>query len=104
MRDAVVEALREKGCPDAVARRIADSLRIVDEGEWLALLDSPTVTHGCGIEVPVTPDQWSTAVHHLVENVAADNAEAVDRAARGEPGWTPMWPLPGRKPRPAAGK
>jgi hypothetical protein len=35
-------------------------------------------------------------VASLVDNVAGGNAEAHDRAAREEPGWTPPWPLADR--------
>ena len=55
--------------------------------------------HGHGFLVPIDADEWGAAVCSVVENVAADNAEANDRTARGEGGWTPLWPLPDRQAR-----
>ncbi|SDF70563.1 hypothetical protein SAMN05660485_03939 [Blastococcus fimeti] len=46
--------------------------------------------HGTGY--PADADEVTYAVEHLARNLAADNAQAVDRTARGEPGWTPYWP------------
>ncbi|SDY23627.1 hypothetical protein SAMN05661080_02803 [Modestobacter sp. DSM 44400] len=50
--------------------------------------------HGTGY--PARCDEVAYAAEHLARNVAADNAEAADRTARGEPRATPYWPLPDR--------
>ncbi|WP_158548719.1 hypothetical protein [Blastococcus sp. TF02A-26] len=47
----------------------------------------------------VERDEWDAVAADLASNVAADNAEAHDRSARGEAGWTPLRALPGRSPR-----
>jgi len=84
----VQRGLVEAGCPAAAAQRLADEVTAErhDGTDLLCLL-------GNG----VTPGQ--DAAELLVENVVADNAEANDRTARGEPGYTPLWPLPDRRPR-----
>ena len=95
MEEALVAALRDVGCPAPVARRVAGRARVLSRhGEWLALLEG----HGIGVELPVQPDEWEDAARHLAENLAADNAEAADRSARGEPGRTPPWAPPDRPP------
>ncbi len=80
--------LVKAGCPAEVAHRLADDVtaELHDGSHLLCLLGH------C-----VSPGQ--DAVDSLVENVVADNAEANDRTARGEPGYTPLWPLPDRRPR-----
>ena len=89
-------ALTEVGCPPREARDLAARARIERrDGEWLLLL----LGHGTGIDVPVTRSTWAEAAEHLAQNVAGDNAEAVDRSDRGETGWAPWWPLPERRPR-----
>jgi hypothetical protein len=101
MTDALVSALRQRGCPPETADRLAQELRTErlrgdrPPDEWTVLLHG----QGHGFFVPVDADEWDAAVWSLVENVAADNAEATDRAARGEAGWTPLWPLPDRQAR-----
>ena len=81
-------ALVEAGCPAEVAQRVADDVTAErrDGSRLLCLLGN------C-----VSPGH--DAVEQLVENVVADNAEANDRTARGEPGYPPLWLLPDRKPR-----
>ncbi|MGX5654930.1 hypothetical protein ACWKWC_09185 [Geodermatophilus nigrescens] len=100
MLEALAVALRDAGCPAPVAHRLARGVRLAErDGEWLALLGR----HGTGVEEPVRRDDWAEAARHLAENVAADNAEAVDRAARGEAGQAPLWALPDRAARRRAG-
>jgi hypothetical protein len=88
VRRGVQLALMEAGCPAEVAQRLADDVTAEsrDGSRLLCLLGS------C-----VSPGQ--DAVEQLVENVVADNAEANDRTAGGEPGYPPLWPLPDRRPR-----
>ena len=95
MTDAVAAALRTEGCPAATAERLAAQARIAEHDGWMLVL----LGHGHGIEVPVERETWEWAASAVAMNVAADNAEAVDRASRGEPGWTPLWPLPDRRSR-----
>ena len=101
MAEAVAAALRHSGCPAATADRLARNITIRRSDphpgwpeEWLAVLHD----HGCGVPVPVDRDEWDVVARHLADNIAADNAEAHDRTARGEAGWVPVWPLPGRRP------
>jgi hypothetical protein len=95
MTDAVATALRAVGCPAGTAEHLAAQARIDDRGGWILTLFG----HGHGIDVPVERGDWEWAAGAVAMNVAADNAEAVDRASRGESGWTPLWPLPDRRPR-----
>ena len=95
MTDAVAAPLQAVGCPAATAERLAAQARIDDHGGWTLML----LGHGHGIDVPVEPETWEWAAGAVAMNVAADNAEAVDRATRGESGWMPLWPLPDRRPR-----
>ena len=62
------------------------------EREWTVLF----LGHGNGFHLPVDADDWERAISSVVENVAAGNAEANDRIARGEFGWSRLWSLPGR--------
>ena len=88
MSRVLVAALVDVGCPKSRACEIARELRVERRhGEWLALL----VGHGSGVDVPVERGGWAAAVAHLAENLAADDAEAVNRSARGEAGWVPLW-------------
>ena len=99
MTEAVATALRRRECPPETADRLARELRLErpdvagSPDEWMVLLHG----HGHGFFIPVDADEWDAAVWSVVENVAADNAEANDRTARGEAGWTPLWPLPDRQ-------
>ena len=80
--------LVQAGCPAEVAQRLADDMTSErDDGRRLLCLLGNCASPGEG------------AVDSLVENVVADNAEANDRTARGEPGYPPLWPLPERRPR-----
>ena len=96
MTDLLTTALREVGSPTGTAQELAAQARIDwKDGAWMLLL----LGHGAGIDAPVTPASWTEAVEHIARNLAADNAEAVERTGRGETGWTPLWPLPDRRPR-----
>ena len=101
MEEALVAALRDVGCPADLAAELAGRTRWEpqeDSGtsdDWTVLL----LSHGAGVGVPVERGEWEQVVWSLAENVAADNAEAHDRAARGEAGWVPLWTLPDRRPR-----
>ena len=99
MVQALAAALAGAGCPHVDAQRIAATVRVERrQGAWLALLGG----NGIEVPVPVRPEEWDAAVDHLVEALAGDDAEAVDRSARGEAGWTPLWELPDRRPRRAS--
>lgn len=96
MTESLQAALRDTGCPPAVAQHVSTKLRVerpAGSREWLLMLEN----HGMGY--PADADEVASAVEHLAQNLAADNAEAIDRTARGEPGWMPFWPLPDRRPR-----
>ncbi|RBY87689.1 hypothetical protein [Blastococcus sp. TF02A-30] len=101
MSAALAAALRDVGCPADMAVELAGRARLEPLGdpgtpdEWTLLL----LGHGVGVGVPVEREEWEQAVWSLAENVAADNAEAHDRAARGEAGWVPLWALPNRPQR-----
>jgi hypothetical protein len=93
--ESLAAALRDTGCPPETAEYLSTKLRVERSGgstEWLLMLEN----HGAGY--PADADEVAYAVEHLARNLAADNAEAVDRTARGELGWTPSWPLPDRLP------
>ncbi len=93
MTESLEAALRDMGCTPAAARRLSTRLRVERPGgsrDWLLMLEN----HGTGY--PADRDEVAYAVEHPARNVAADNAEAVDRTARGEPGWTPYWAVPDR--------
>lgn len=95
LTESLAAALRETGCSSETAERLSTTLRVERPSgstEWLLMLE------GRGTGYPADADEVAYAVEHLVRNLAADSAEAVDRAARGEPGWTPYWPLPDRLP------
>ncbi len=51
------------------------------------------------LDDPNDPDDVVYAMDSVVENVAAENAEAWDRFARGESDVASVWPLPERRPR-----
>ncbi len=94
MVEALVAALRDVGCPVPVARRVAGRERLLSRhGEWLALLEG----HGIGVELPVEPEDREDAVRHLAEDLAADDAEAADRSARGEVITVSPMTAPGRR-------
>ena len=96
MTESLAAALRDTGCPPETAQHLSTKLRVERPGggeEWLLILEN----HGTGY--PADRDEGAYAVEHLALNLAADNAEAVDRTARGEPGWAPYWPIPDRMPR-----
>jgi hypothetical protein len=101
MTDALVSGLGRIGCPPETADRLMRETRIErpsgagSPDEWTVLLQA----HGLGFVVPVDADQWAAVASGLVENVAADDAGAHDRAARGGAGRTPLWSLPERRPR-----
>jgi hypothetical protein len=101
MTDAVVAELRRRGCPPETADRLAREVQVEgpdatdSQHEWTVLLRA----HGYGFHMPVDADDWDKVISSVVENVAADNAEANDRTARGESGWIPLWLLPGRPAR-----
>jgi hypothetical protein len=97
MVEALVSALRAVGCPADTARELAREVRVErspQQGDELMVLLGG---HGVGVGLPVQRDHVEEAVWSLVQNVAAENAEAHERAARGEPGWAPFWPLPDRR-------
>jgi len=96
MRKALAIALCNAGCPPETARQLSLEARVErppSSNDWLLMLKN----HGTGY--PANRDEVAHAVDHLAMNLAADNAEAVDRAARSESGWTPYWPTPDRAPR-----
>jgi hypothetical protein len=96
MTEAMKAALRDVGCPSDIAQRLSSTMRVErprGSTEWLLML----FNHGTCY--PADRDNVPGAADHLALNVAADNAEAVDRTARGEPDWRPYWPLPDRAPR-----
>jgi len=96
MTKSLEAALRDTGCPPETAQHVSTRLRVERPGgsrEWLLMLEN----HGTGY--PAGADEAASAVEYLAQNLAADNAEAVDRTARGEPGWTPYWPIPDRMQR-----
>ena len=96
MKDVVAAALRAVGCPAPTADELATRAHIERVGgDWLLTL----LGQGCGIDVPVERATWEEAASVVAENVAARNAETVDRSARGERAETPLWPLPDRRPR-----
>lgn len=96
LQQALAAALADAGCPPGVAQQLSGNVHVErprGSAEWLLVLTDH------GTSYPATRDEAAYAVEHLARSVAADNAEAVDRAARGEPGWTPYWPLPDRTQR-----
>ncbi len=88
VRRAVQLGLAKAGCPTEVAHRLADDVTAERHDDSILF---------CLLGNCVSPGQ--DAVDSLVENVVADNAEANDRTVRGEPGYTPLWPLPDRRLR-----
>jgi hypothetical protein len=92
VREGVRAALVDAGCQKDIAARLAEETTCERSGDedfvWLL---------GISASIPADGDEYAFVV--LAENVAAENAEACDRSARGESGYTPFWPLPGRKPR-----
>ena len=101
MTDAVAAELRRRGCPPETADRPAREVKVEGpdatdgQHECTVLLRG----HGHGFHMPVDADGWDGVLSSVIRNVAADNAEANDRTARGESGRTPLWPLPGRPAR-----
>jgi hypothetical protein len=88
LRAALATALVDVGCPTALAREMADRARVEwdgprfgNPGARLLMLETPAADRG--IEYPAEPE----------------DVEATDRTARGEPGWTALWPLPDRGQR-----
>jgi hypothetical protein len=94
LRNALRDALVEVGCPAKVAQDIAAKARVADE---LVTIDTPAFRRG--VEYLSEPEEIDSAMQILATQIADDNAEATDRARRGEPGWIAFWPLPDRKPR-----
>jgi hypothetical protein len=86
LRDALIDA----ACPASHAGRVAEGATYErdEEGDYLCVLGS------C-----VAADGGSPALEDLAEDVVAINAESHDRAARGEVGFEPLWPLAARAPR-----
>jgi hypothetical protein len=100
LRNALRDALVEVGCPAEVAQEIAAKARVADEqqaGASLVMIDTPAFRRG--VEYPSEPEDIDSAMQILAMQIAHDNAEATDRARRGEPSWVAFWPLPDRKPR-----
>jgi hypothetical protein len=96
MRDDVAAALVASGCPPDVATALAAQARLERiDGEWLLVLRG----NGCSIGEPGDRADCRSAAERVAGSVAADNAEAVDRSGRGEPGWAVLWQLPERRPR-----
>ena len=96
MTEALRSALRDAGCPPDIAERLSAEMRVErprGSTDWLLTL----LSHGT--RFPKEREDVAYAVGHLALNTAHDNAEAVDRTARGEPGSRPYWPLPDRAPR-----
>lgn len=96
MTEALKTALRDAGCPPDIAEQLSAKMRVArppGSTDWLLMLFSH------GTSYPEDREEVAYAVEHLALNAAHDNAEAVDHTARGEPGWRPYWPLPGRAPR-----
>lgn len=102
IRRALAAELAELGCPSETAAEIAESARvewrdsIMERGVWLLMVRTPASDQG--VEYPYL-DDTNFGVEHLAQRIADDNAEACDRQRRGEPGWSPYWPLPARDPR-----
>ena len=96
MTDALVDALRGVGCPPDAAQRLAGEARLVGPK---CTPDGMLMLRNHGTSYPTDDHQAEYAAEHLASNLAADNAEAVDRTARGESGWATYWPLPDRVPR-----
>lgn len=104
LRSALVRGLVERGCPAGRARELAaDALH----GWWSVFpVSGRDDVQGwlewrgmsLGLDDPDDPDDVASAVEDAVENLAAENAEAWDRGARGETYDPPLWPLPHRRP------
>lgn len=94
VREALRRGLMEVGCPGdtatALAGQATSERHAEDDVAYLCLV---------GICVPLDGGSVTVAVDALTDNAAADDAEANDRAARGKPGWEPLWPLLDRRPR-----
>ncbi|MGY5885823.1 hypothetical protein [Modestobacter lacusdianchii] len=96
LAEALKTALRDAGCPSDIAEQLSAEMRVErprGTTEWLLML----FNHGTSY--PDDREDVVYAAEHLAVNMAADNAEAVDRTARGDPGWSPYWPLSDRAPR-----
>lgn len=89
IREAVRDALVGVGCPVETARHLAEETT-AERHDGVNVI--------CLMGVCVDGPSRS-AIGSLASNIAADNAEAHDRTARGERGYEPLWPMPGRKPR-----
>src|SRR3954447_16322040 len=78
VKEVLAAALRDAGCPSSIAQQLSSKVRIErPEGstEWLLMLTN------YGTSYPADRDELTGAAEYLATNVAADNAEAVDRAA-----------------------
>ena len=93
MVDALVQALVAQGCPLPEARGLAARAGLRDHADGAVLV---LEGQGTGAPDPDDGQDVGAAVTALAEDLAALNAEAVDRAARGERVRAPLWPLPGR--------
>lgn len=79
--EALAAALQDVGCPPVIAQQLASKVRVdrpASSTEWLLMLNN----HGTAC--PENRSDAEYAVEHLGRNAAADDAEAVDRTARGE--------------------
>ena len=91
---ALAAALPACGCLSDTANELATAACVEGrDGFWMLVL------LGYGAALPREADETESAVDYLAANVAADNSRANDRAARGETGRRPLWPLPDRRPR-----
>ncbi len=93
-RAALTAALRRVGAPEEVAIALARSATIEPYEDVFMLC-----LNGNCSQVEDEDEDYLGPVEHLAENAAADNAEAFDRQKRGEPGYSPWWDLPDRRPR-----
>lgn len=100
LRAALAAELSVRGCP---ADRARIAVAGVQHGRWsLFPVSSPDVQgwlewRGTSVwlDDPDDSDQVASAVEHLAENMAAENAEAWDRGTEA----LLLWPLPDRRPR-----
>ena len=89
VRDALLAALIEAGCPISHAATVADlaTFEQDDDGDYICVLGNCVVVDD------------TSALDELAENLVDDNAERHDRTARGEAGYPPLWPIPERAQR-----
>jgi hypothetical protein len=105
LRSALAVQLMDRGCPAERASELVAELR---HGRWsVSPVSEPHDVQGwlewrnmsVLLDDPNAPDDVAYAIDSVVENVAAENAEAWDRIARGESDVASDWPLPERRPR-----